>query len=57
MCLNVLFVFIYLATLLGLWDLSSLTRDQTHAPSSESSELQPVDHQGIPQFDYFRNLI
>ena len=57
MCLTVLFIFIYLATLLALWDLSSPTRDQTRALSNESSEPQPVDHQGIPQFDYFRNVI
>ena len=32
------FLFFFLATPCGLWDLSSLTRDQTRAPCSESEE-------------------
>ena len=31
-----------------MWDLCSLTRDQTHAPWSGSSESQPQDCQGSP---------
>ena len=34
--------------LCGLWDLSSLTRDQTWAIGSESMDLLPLDHQGTP---------
>ena len=30
----------------GMWDLSSLTRDQTSAPCSGSMDSLPVDHQG-----------
>ena len=40
--------FVFLATSLSLWDLSSSTRDQTWAPGSESTEFQPLDHWGIP---------
>ena len=29
-----------------MWDLSSLTRDQTSAPCSGSIDPLPVDHQG-----------
>ena len=32
----------------SMWDLSSLTRDQTHAPCSGSTEPQPLNHQGRP---------
>ena len=42
----------FLAILHGLQDLSSLTRDRTHALSSENMESQPLDCQGIP-----RNLL
>ena len=31
-----------------MWDLSSLTRDQTWASSSGSIESEPLDHYGIP---------
>ena len=33
----------------GLQNLSSPTRDRTHALGSESAECQPLDHQGIPR--------
>ena len=41
------FVF-FLAMLHGMQDLSSPTRDQTHAPCIGSTESQPLDHQGSP---------
>ena len=31
-----------------MWDLSSLTWDQTHASGSERVESQTPDYQGIP---------
>ena len=31
-----------------MWDLSSLTRDQTHTPALESQSLNHWDHQGSP---------
>ena len=38
----------------ALWDLSSLTRDGTPAPSSQSTESWPLDYQGIPfRWSYF----
>ena len=40
--------FFFLAVLRGLWDLSSLTRDQIRGPGSESEESQILDRQGIP---------
>ena len=40
---------IYLFLFFGhMWDLSSLTRDQTHAPCSGSTESKQLDHQGSP---------
>ena len=36
----------FLATSLGIWDLSSPTRDQTYTPYSGSAESEPEDHQG-----------
>ena len=42
------FSFYFLAMLHSLWHLSSLARDQTCTLSSESSELQPLNLQGIP---------
>ena len=38
----------------ALWDLSSLTRDWTPAPSSQSTGSWPLDHQEIPfRWSYF----
>ena len=31
-----------------MWDLSSPTRDQTHAPCSGTMESKPLDSQGSP---------
>ena len=36
--------FYFLAMLLGMWDLSSLTRNQTHTPCSGSTESYPPNH-------------
>ena len=38
----------FLATPCGLWDLSSTTRDQTHATCSVSAESSPLDHWESP---------
>ena len=50
--LNTVFAFFlffkFLATSHGMWDLSSLTRDQTCAPCSGSAESEPLDRQGSP---------
>ena len=44
-----LFYFLYfLAFPLGMWDLSSSTRDKTHAPCSRSVASWPLDRQGNP---------
>ena len=46
-----LFFLIYLfifAVPRGLWVFSSLTRDQTQALSSGSTEFLPLDHKQIP---------
>ena len=46
-----IFIFIYLAApdfSCGMWDLSSLTRDGTRAPSMGSTECHPLYHQGRP---------
>ena len=43
------FFSIYLFLFFGhMWDLSSLTRDQTHGPYSGSMESKQLDHQGGP---------
>ena len=52
---KIYFFFFFFAKPLGLWDLSSLTRDWTLAPGSESAESWPLDRQGIPT-RYFLNL-
>ena len=40
-------IYTYLLAAQGsMWDLSSLTRDQTHTPSSGSTESWPLDLQG-----------
>ena len=46
---EVIFIFIYLAVLCGMQNLSFLTRDQTRALWSGSVESQPLDHQGSPR--------
>ena len=44
-----LFIYLFiLATPFSMWDLSSLTRDQTYIPGSGSADSYPLDHQGIP---------
>ena len=49
-------IFIFLAALQGLWDLSSPTRDGTQAPCSGSSESQPLDRQGSPWTTFERYI-
>ena len=34
----------------GLWNLSSLAREQTHTPCSESTASHPLGHPGSPVF-------
>ena len=46
------FFFFFLALLHGLWDPSFLVKDWTQAPSSESSECQPLNCQEIPKIFY-----
>ena len=46
LCLS--YFFYFLAFPLGMWDLSSSTRDKTHTPSSKSMESWPLDLQGNP---------
>ena len=38
--------FSFLVIPCGIWDLSSLTRDETHAPCIGSMESEPLGHQG-----------
>ena len=45
--------FFFLAILRIIWDLSSPTRDRTHAPCSGSPEFQPLDRQGSPTASSF----
>ena len=42
------FFFFFFASLRGLWNLSSQTRDRAQAHWSESAESSPLDRQGIP---------
>ena len=47
--------FLFLAALLDMLDLSSLTKDQTCTLCVGSVESQPLDHQGIPSaFVHFK---
>ena len=59
--LNLFYLLLLLfAVLHGMWDLSSLTRDQTQAPCIGNTESLPLHYQGSPAFllkiiliDYF----
>ena len=51
-CCFILFLFYFLAVPCDLWDISSLTRDWTRIPSSESEDSQPRTYQGIPLFQF-----
>ena len=42
------FIFFFSATPRDLWDLSSPTRNWIPGHNSESTEVQPLDHQGTP---------
>ena len=45
-----------MATLHGLWDLNSPTRDWARVHGSESAESQPLDHQGSPPTHHFEEV-
>ena len=47
------FIFNFLAMLHSMWDLSSLTRDQTHAPCSWSWESWHRATREVPRFSRF----
>ena len=47
------FCFYFLAMLCGMEHLNSLTRDQTHVPSSRSMISSSLDHQGSPHHIFF----
>ena len=52
-----LFFFFFLAMAMQhASNLSSLTRDQTHASCTESTEYQPLDHQGSPHLNALKKL-
>ena len=44
----------FLATMGGMWNLSSLSRNRTPAPCSESWVSYPLDHQGSPKTELFK---
>ena len=47
--ISFVWVGVFLAAQQGMQDLTSLTRDQTHAPCSGSSDSWPLDHQARHQ--------
>ena len=47
------FFFLILATMQGMWDLSSLTRDRTHPPPAMEVQSYPLDHQPSPKLSNF----
>ena len=47
--------FIFLVTLHSLWDLGPLNRDWTQALSTETTESEPLDCQGIPSMLFLNN--
>ena len=47
-CFAWFYLFIFLAASHNMWDLRSLTRNQTPAPCSGSAESQPLDHERSP---------
>ena len=50
--------FIYFSPLSqGMQDLSSTTRDGTHAPCSGNTESQPLDQQGHPSHWLLNELV
>ena len=54
---NVLFFFYFLATLYGMWDLSSPTRAGTNAPCIERQILNHWTTREVPEIFFFFNLI
>ena len=49
-------VFFFFAAVCNVQDLSSLTRYQTHAPCTGSTESQPQAHQGSPNTESSRGF-
>ena len=47
------FLFLFLVLLWGIWDLSSPTRDGTHALCNGSVEFEPLGYQGSPGHPFF----
>ena len=47
-CFVLSFKHFFLAMSRGMWDIGSLTRDQTSAPCTGSSKSSPLDHQISP---------
>ena len=50
------FFFFFFAAVCSMRDLSSLTRDRTHAPCTGSTESQPQAHQGSPNTESSRGV-
>ena len=50
---NVLFFFYFLATLYGMWDLSSPTRAGTNAPCIERQILNHWTTREVPEIFFF----
>ena len=48
-CCGVEFLSFFLPVPWSMWDLSSLTRDRTHAPWGGSMESWTLDHEGSPR--------
>ena len=46
-------IFFFFSFLQGIWDLSSLTGNQSHALCSGITESKPLDWQGSPQEGFF----
>ena len=51
--LRKIFLFYFLAIQCDMWDVSSLTKDQTRAPCGGSAVSLPLDLQGSPCGRYF----
>ena len=53
MKLFLFFFFFLLAAPHGMWDLSSPTRDQTHAPAMEAQHLNHWTAREVPEWNHF----
>ena len=56
-CLFIYFLKFILAMPRGMWDLSSLIREQTQAPWFGSTESYPLGCQGSPSVSFFNEVI